>query len=149
MLAINNFSTTSTTQSLSPSSKTNSNNNDTTTKTIEEEKSSSYHPILKEKYPPGYELLHTPPSKSLIPKGAKVGKVVSTKMIKTVNVAIDRYKLIVPKYRKYVRRTKKIMAHDEEEVCNEGDVVMIVPCDKISLRKSYRVHEIIKAKGVL
>merc|ERR1711982_161118 len=122
------------------SSKTTTNNNDNIIE--EKEKEKNYHPILKEKYPPGYELLHTPPSKSLIPKGAKVGKVVSTKMIKTVNVAIDRYKLIVPKYRKYLRRTKKIMAHDEDEVCNEGDVVMIVPCDKISLRKSYRVHEI-------
>ena len=113
---------------------------------VEEEK---YHPILKEKYPPGYELLHTPPSKGLIPKGAKVGKVVSTKMIKTVNVAIERYKLIIPKYRKYLLRTKKIMAHDEEEVCNEGDIVMIVPCEKLSLRKSYRVHEIVRARGVL
>ena len=70
-------------------------------------------------------------------------------MIKTVNVAIERRKVIVPKYRKFMRRTKKIMAHDEEEVCNEGDIVMIVPCDKLSRRKSYRVHEIVKAKGVL
>ena len=49
---------------------------------------------------PGWELIHSPPGK--LPKGALVGKVVSTKMQKTVNVAVDRYKTI-PIYRKRVR----------------------------------------------
>ena len=77
-----------------------------------------------------------------------MGRVVSDKMQKTVNVQVDRYK-IVPKYRKRMKYSKKFMAHDEEEVCKEGDLVMIVPCQKISRRKHFRVHEIIKKSNVL
>jgi len=52
---------------------------------------------------PGWNLVHNPPRRN--PRGALVGKVVSDKMQKTVNVAVDRYKLI-PKYRKRWRYTK-------------------------------------------
>ena len=82
------------------------------------------------------------------PRGALVGHVVSDKMDKTVNVAVDRYR-IVPKYRKRMRYTRKFMAHDEQHVCQQGDVVMIVPCQKISKMKHFRVHSIIRAKGRL
>jgi len=95
---------------------------------------------------PGWNLVHNPPRHN--PRGALVGKVVSDKMQKTVNVAVDRYR-IVPKYRKRVRYTKKFMAHDEHEVCNVGDLVMIVPCQKISRHKHFMVREIIRAKGQL
>mmetsp|Transcript_19282 Transcript_19282/g.31577 ORF Transcript_19282/g.31577 Transcript_19282/m.31577 type:complete len:197 (+) Transcript_19282:60-650(+) len=95
---------------------------------------------------PGWNLVHNPPRHN--PRGALVGKVVSDKMQKTVNVAVDRYK-IVPKYRKRLRYTKKFMAHDEHEVCNVGDLVMIVPCQKISRHKHFMVREIIRAKGQL
>lgn len=82
------------------------------------------------------------------PRNALVGRVVSDKMDKTVNVAVDRYR-IVPKYRKRMKYTRKFMAHDELEVCQEGDYVMIVPCQKLSKMKHFRVHSIIRAKGRL
>ncbi len=99
---------------------------------------------------PGFAtLIHSrPKDRDATPRNAKVGVVVSTKMQKTVNVAVDRYR-IVPKYRKRKKYTKKFMAHDEEELCREGDLVMIVPCQKISKRKHFMVHEIVKVKGTL
>ena len=95
---------------------------------------------------PGWNLVHNPPRRN--PRGALVGKVVSDKMQKTVNVAVDRDR-IVPKYRNRLRYTKKFMAHDEHEVCNVGDLVMIVPCQKISRHKHFMVREIIRPKGQL
>jgi hypothetical protein len=53
---------------------------------------------------PGWNLVHNPPRRNT-PRGALVGKVVLDKMQKTVNVAVDRYR-IVPKYRKRLRYTK-------------------------------------------
>lgn len=96
---------------------------------------------------PGWTLVHNPPRHNT-PRGSLVGTVVSTKMSKTVNVAIDRYR-IVPKYRKRWKFTRKFMAHDEAQVCNEGDLVMIVPCQKISRHKHYMVREIVRRKGQL
>jgi small subunit ribosomal protein S17 len=95
---------------------------------------------------PGWELVHSPPRK--FPRGALVGTVVSDKMEKTVNVAVDRYR-IVPKYRKRMRYTRKFMAHDEEELCSMGDLVMITPCQRISRRKHFIIREIIRSKGQL
>ncbi|EJK72622.1 hypothetical protein THAOC_05828 [Thalassiosira oceanica] len=95
---------------------------------------------------PGWDLVHNPPRRN--PRGALVGTVVSDKMQKTATVAVDRYR-IVPKYRKRLRYTKKFFAHDEHEVCNTGDLVMIVPCQKISRHKHFMVREIIRAKGQL
>jgi small subunit ribosomal protein S17 len=98
---------------------------------------------------PGWELIHSPPKdKETIPRGALVGTVVSTKMQKTVNVAVDRYK-VHPKYRKRMRYTKKFMAHDEQEVANTGDMVMIVPCQRISKHKHFMLREIVRSKGQL
>ena len=96
---------------------------------------------------PGWTLVHNPPRHNT-PRGSLVGTVVSTKMAKTVNVAVDRYR-IVPKYRKRWKFTRKFMAHDEAQVCNEGDLVMIVPCQKISRHKHYMVREIVRRKGQL
>ena len=94
---------------------------------------------------PGWELVHSPPRK--LPRGALVGTVVSDKMQKTVNVAVDRYR-VVPIYRKRRKYTKKFMAHDEEEVCRPGDLVMIVPAGrKLSKHKTFIVREVVKAKG--
>lgn len=95
---------------------------------------------------PGWEFVHTPPRD--FPRGALVGTVVSDKMNKTVNVAVNRYR-IVPKYRKRICYTRKFMAHDENEVANLGDMVMIVPCQRISKNKHFMLREIIRAKGQL
>lgn len=98
---------------------------------------------------PGWDMIHCPPKdKESIPRGAMVGTVVSTKMNKTVNVAVDRYR-IHQKYSKRLRYTKKFMAHDEAEVANTGDLVMIVPCQRISKHKHFMLREIIRAKGQL
>jgi len=95
---------------------------------------------------PGWELIHNPPRK--FPRGSLVGVVVSDKMQKTVNVAVNRYR-IVPKYLKRVKYTRKFMAHDENEVANMGDTVLIVPCQKISKRKHFMLREILRSKGQL
>ena len=95
---------------------------------------------------PGWDLIHSPPRK--LPRGALVGKVVSDKMQKTVSVAVDRYRMI-PKLRIRRKYTRKFMAHDEEELCQMGDLVMIVPCQRLSKHKHFMVREIIRAKGVL
>ena len=95
---------------------------------------------------PGWDLVTSPPRK--YPRGALVGTVVSDKMQKTVNVAVNRYRL-VPKIRKRMKFTRKFMAHDEEEVANLGDLVMITPCQRISKRKHFMLREIIRPKGQL
>ncbi len=96
-------------------------------------------------------LMHSPPIRdknAALPKGTLVGTVVSTKMQKTVNVAVDRYK-VHPKYRKRIRYTRKFMAHDEHEVASDGDLVLIVPSQRISKKKHFVLREILKAKGQL
>jgi small subunit ribosomal protein S17 len=69
-------------------------------------------------------------------------------MQKTVNVAVDRYR-VHRKYRKRVRYTRKFMAHDEGEVARDGDTVMIVPCQRISKHKHFMLREIVRPKGQL
>jgi len=71
-----------------------------------------------------------------------VGKVVSNRMVKSVLVAVNRLKDI-PKYKRRVVRSKKFMAHDEDNSCNIGDLVRIHMSRPISKRKSFRVTEII------
>jgi small subunit ribosomal protein S17 len=71
------------------------------------------------------------------------GKVVSSKMHKTVSVAIERV-VRHPVFGKYIRRTTKLLAHDEANSCKEGDLVSIVECRPISRRKSWRVAEILQ-----
>ena len=95
---------------------------------------------------PGWDLIHSPPGK--MPRGALVGTVVSTKMQKTINVAVDRYR-IVPKVRKRMKYTRKFFAHDENEVANLGDMVMIEPCQRISKHKHFMLQKIVRPKGQL
>ncbi|MDT8410017.1 MAG: 30S ribosomal protein S17 [Wenzhouxiangellaceae bacterium] len=70
------------------------------------------------------------------------GKVVSNKMDKTVTVRLER-QIKHPLYGKYMRRTSKVHAHDENNECNEGDTVRIVPGRPISKNKSWKVVEIV------
>jgi small subunit ribosomal protein S17 len=71
------------------------------------------------------------------------GKVVSNKMDKTVTVRLERY-LKHPLYGKYIRRSGKVHAHDEDNKCNEGDTVRIVPDRPLSKSKSWKVVEIVE-----
>ena len=76
----------------------------------------------------------------------RVGKVVSDKMDKTVVVAIvDNVKH--PLYKKIIKRTIKLKAHDEQNVCNIGDRVEIMETRPLSKDKRWRLVEVIeKAK---
>jgi len=72
----------------------------------------------------------------------KIGVVVSDKMTKTVVVMVERL-VKHPKYRKYVRRRKKFMAHDEMGA-KVGDKVKIIETRPLSARKRWRVVEILQ-----
>lgn len=74
---------------------------------------------------------------------AKIGTVVSTKNAKTISVEIQ-YEKFFPKYHTSLRRTRKIMAHDEEEKSQLGDIVRIVPCRPMSARKRHSLIDIIR-----
>jgi small subunit ribosomal protein S17 len=76
-----------------------------------------------------------------------VGRVVSNKMQKSVTVSVERL-VKHPAYGKFIRRTTKVMAHDEEGTCREGDTVAIVECRPISKRKAWRVVEIVERAPV-
>jgi small subunit ribosomal protein S17 len=69
------------------------------------------------------------------------GKVVSTKMQKTIAVEIERL-VRHGMYGKFIRRTTKLLAHDEEGKAKEGDTVIIVPCRPMSRHKSWKVSSI-------
>ncbi|MGH8507920.1 MAG: 30S ribosomal protein S17 [Gammaproteobacteria bacterium] len=71
-----------------------------------------------------------------------IGQVVSDKMQKTVAVLVER-KVLHPLYKKYIRRSTKLLAHDEASSCKQGDTVAIEECRPISKRKSWRVQKLI------
>jgi small subunit ribosomal protein S17 len=74
------------------------------------------------------------------------GRVVSNKMDKTITVLIER-RVPHPVYGKYVRRSTKIHAHDQDNECKEGDTVVIEPCRPMAKTKSWRLVKILeKAK---
>ena len=69
------------------------------------------------------------------------GKVVSNKMDKTITVIVER-RIKHPLYGKYIKRSKKIHAHDEENQCQEGDLVTIEETRPISKSKSWKLSTI-------
>ena len=71
------------------------------------------------------------------------GQVVSNKMHKPIAVEIERV-VRHPTYGKYVRRTTKLLAHDENNEAREGDTVSITPCRPLSRRKSWRLLAIVE-----
>jgi small subunit ribosomal protein S17 len=71
------------------------------------------------------------------------GRVVSNKMQKTIAVEIERL-VKHPAYGKYIRRTTKLLAHDENGSSQEGDLVVITPCRPMSRHKSWRLLEIVE-----
>jgi small subunit ribosomal protein S17 len=76
----------------------------------------------------------------------RIGTVISNKMDKTITVAIER-KVAHPIYKKYFKKTTKLMAHDEKKECSLGDKVRIMETRPLSLKKRWRLVEIIeKAK---
>lgn len=79
-------------------------------------------------------------------KRTLTGKVVSNKMDKSITVLIER-RVKHPKYGKFVRKSTKIHAHDEQNQCHEGDLVTIEECRPISKTKAWRLVEVVERVG--
>ncbi len=73
----------------------------------------------------------------------RVGIVVSNKMEKTIVVAVRR-KMRHPLYGKFINRTTKLFAHDEQNTCQIGDVVRIMETRPLSKNKNWRLVEIVE-----
>jgi small subunit ribosomal protein S17 len=76
-------------------------------------------------------------------KRSKVGRVVSDKADKTVTVLLER-QVKHPLYGKYIKRSTKVHAHDEDNSCGQGDLVKISECRPLSKTKSWLVVEIME-----
>ena len=70
------------------------------------------------------------------------GKVVSNKMDKTISVKVERV-VPHPLYGKFIRRSTKLLAHDENNESREGDVVIVTACRPISGRKVWKLDKIV------
>ena len=75
-----------------------------------------------------------------MPRRVLSGRVTSDKMNKTITVLVER-RVMHPLYKKFIRRSKKYAAHDDSNLCKEGDVVRIEECRPISRRKSWLLIE--------
>lgn len=76
----------------------------------------------------------------------RVGRVTSSKMDKTITVLVER-KVKHPVYGKFIKRSKKYLAHDEAQTAGEGDTVRIMETRPLSKSKRWRLVEILeKAK---
>jgi small subunit ribosomal protein S17 len=75
----------------------------------------------------------------------RIGLVTSNKMDKTISVAVVR-RIKHPVYKKYISRTTKLMAHDEKNECQEGDLVKIMETRPRSRKKRWRLIGIVERK---
>ncbi len=66
------------------------------------------------------------------------GRVISSKMDKTITVLVER-RVQHPVYNKFIKRSTKFHAHDANNECNEGDLVTIAQCRPLSKSKSWRL----------
>ena len=73
----------------------------------------------------------------------RVGVVTSNKMEKSISVSVER-KLRHPKYGKFVKKSKKFMAHDENNTCSIGDTVKIMEVRPLSKKKRWLLLEILE-----
>jgi len=71
----------------------------------------------------------------------QTGLVVSSKRDKTITVMVER-KVKHPLYKKILRRSSKLQAHDQDNVCNEGDLVTIKECRPLSKTKSWELLKV-------
>lgn len=71
------------------------------------------------------------------------GRVVSNKMDKTASVLVERL-VKHPVYGKYIKRSTKFLVHDENNQCQEGDVVSIASCRPLSKNKTFRLVEVLE-----
>ena len=73
----------------------------------------------------------------------RIGVVVSNKMDKSITIAVES-KVKHPMYGKFIKKTSKFMAHDEENDCNIGDTVKIMETRPLSKNKNWRLVEVIE-----
>ena len=73
----------------------------------------------------------------------RIGVVTSNKMEKSIVVMVER-KVKHPLYGKFVKKSTKFIAHDQENTCNEGDTVKIMETRKMSKNKNWRLVNIIE-----
>ncbi len=83
-----------------------------------------------------------PETKRSLPK-TKVGKIVSNKMNKTVVVSVERL-IKHPVYKKYIRRTRKLYAHDKDNSCQIGDIVKVMETKPMSKTKHWKVIQVVE-----
>jgi len=81
-------------------------------------------------------------------KRTVTGKVVSSKMDKTITVMIER-KVKHPVYGKYIKRSTKVHAHDANNECNQGDIVTVVACRPLSKSKKWMLENIVERATVV
>jgi small subunit ribosomal protein S17 len=74
---------------------------------------------------------------------SRTGTVVSNKMEKSITIAVER-KMRHPKYGKFIKKTSKFMAHDENNDCQIGDVVTIMETRPLSKNKKWRLVEVLQ-----
>lgn len=91
------------------------------------------------------QMADTQPNAELPSRRKKIrqGVVVSNKMDKTIVVAVER-QVMHPLYKRYYKRTKKYMAHDEQNECSIGDIVRIIESRPLSRRKRWMLLEIVQ-----
>lgn len=73
----------------------------------------------------------------------RIGIVTSNKMEKSIVVMVER-KVKHPLYKKFLKKSTKFIAHDQDNTCNEGDIVKIMETRKMSKRKNWRLVDIIE-----
>lgn len=86
------------------------------------------------------------PQSAVTPVRTLTGRVVGDGMDKTITVQIDR-STRHPLYGKYIRRSTRLLVHDEENSCKVGDVVRICSSRPLSKRKAWRLHDIVTRAG--
>ncbi|MEY4193667.1 MAG: hypothetical protein RLZZ226_35 [Pseudomonadota bacterium] len=73
----------------------------------------------------------------------QTGKVVSTKMNKSIRVQVDRL-VLHPVYGKYIRKSSTLLAHDENNETREGDIVIVKACRPLSKRKVWTLDKVLE-----
>lgn len=73
----------------------------------------------------------------------QTGKVVSTKMNKSIRVQVDRL-VLHPVYGKYIRKSSTLLAHDESNEAREGDIVIVKACRPLSKRKVWTLDKVLE-----
>ncbi|MBT1451657.1 30S ribosomal protein S17 [Glaciecola sp. XM2] len=76
------------------------------------------------------------------------GRVSSNKMDKTITVVVERF-VKHPIYGKFIKRSTKMHAHDEANVCNEGDIVTITECRPLSKNKTWKLVDVVEKARVV